>query len=201
MNKTWGSRTRLFTYFVVKVWGQTKDSPPIQRDLPAIWIDHPPCFFNYTPASYKNIWHCYSYAWIFVLKFGTQFLIWYLLLFTFSVIPAWYFRGTASLLSVFTGGGAGSMCSVWAFTRTAIQAESRMDAGGVNDLPHIVCDRGTAGRLRRVPRLFWGLAKHRWQLPPADTTHISKLATEFRHRSVQAVSFSRGLFPNTLTKT
>lgn len=53
------------------------------------------------------------------------------------------------------------MCSVWAFTLRAIQAEGLMDAGGVNVLPHIVCDWGTAGRLTGVLRLFWGLAKHR----------------------------------------
>lgn len=73
------------------------------------------------------------------------------------MIPAEYFMRTVLLLSVITGG---SVCSVWAFN-PAIQAEGLMDVGAVNDVPHIVCDRGTASRLRGVPRLFWGLAKHR----------------------------------------
>lgn len=65
------------------------------------------------------------------------------------------------LYFVSSQGAAGNMCSVWALTQTAFQVESLMNVGVVNDLPYILCDRDTAGRLTGVPQLFWGLAKHR----------------------------------------
>lgn len=100
-------------------------------------------------------------------------------------IPAWYFMRTFLV----------AFCLQRRWCRQHVQCVGPLlysNCHQTDDLPHTVCDQGTAGRLRAVPRLFWGLAKHRWQLTPADTTHISRLATEFTHESEQEVSFSRG---------
>lgn len=49
------------------------------------------------------------------------------------------------------------------------------------------------GHWEGLLRPFCGLAKHRWQLQPADITHIHRLFPKSRHRPAEVDCFSKGL--------